>query len=48
VDFKWSRATDLDTRGGQYTWAIPSPNGKYLAIYGPATERNAWMIENFY
>ncbi len=36
-----------ETRGGRYTWAIASPNGKYLAIRAPASERNAWMIENF-
>jgi DNA-binding winged helix-turn-helix (wHTH) protein/Tol biopolymer transport system component len=36
-----------ETRGGRYTWAIASPNGKYLAIREPATERNAWMLENF-
>lgn len=36
-----------ETRGGRYTWSIASPDGKYLAIRAPATERNAWMIENF-
>jgi Tol biopolymer transport system component len=36
-----------ETRGGRYTWAIASPDGKYLAIRVPATERNAWMVENF-
>jgi eukaryotic-like serine/threonine-protein kinase len=36
-----------ETRGGRYAWAIASPDGKYLAIRAPATERNAWMIENF-
>jgi hypothetical protein len=36
-----------ESRGGRYTWGINSPDGKYLAIRGPATERNAWIIENF-
>jgi hypothetical protein len=36
-----------ETRGARYTYAIPSPDGKYLAIRGATTERNAWMMENF-
>lgn len=36
-----------DTKAGRSTWAVASPNSKYLAIREPATERNAWMIENF-
>jgi Tol biopolymer transport system component/DNA-binding winged helix-turn-helix (wHTH) protein len=36
-----------ETKGGRYTWAVASPDGKYLAVRGPATERNAWLIENF-
>ncbi len=35
------------TRDGGYAWAIASPDGKYLAIREPGTERNAWLIENF-
>ncbi len=35
------------TSGGGYAWAIASPDGKYLAIREPGTERNAWLIENF-
>jgi len=31
----------------QATWAIPSRNGKYVAIPAPTTECNVWMIENF-
>jgi hypothetical protein len=37
----------VDSNGGRYTWAIPSPDGNYLAIRAPSTERNAWLIENF-
>lgn len=36
-----------DTKAGRHAWAIPSPDGRYLAIRAPATERNAWIIENF-
>jgi len=36
-----------ESRGGRYTWGIPSPDGKYLAIRGATTGRNAWMITNF-
>jgi Tol biopolymer transport system component len=30
----------------QATWAIPSHNGKYVAIPAPTTECNVWMVEN--
>ena len=36
-----------ETRGGRYAWAIPSPDGKSLAIRGATTGRNAWLIDNF-
>ena len=29
------------------SWAIPSRNGKYLAILGPTMESNVWMAEAF-
>jgi serine/threonine protein kinase len=28
-------------------WAIPSRNGKYLAIPAPTIQSNVWMVENF-
>jgi eukaryotic-like serine/threonine-protein kinase len=31
----------------QPAWAIPSRNGKYLAIPAPTVESNVWMVENF-
>jgi eukaryotic-like serine/threonine-protein kinase len=31
----------------QSTWAIPSHDGKYVAISAPTTECNVWMVENF-
>ena len=29
------------------TWAIPSRNGRYIAIAAPSVEVNAWMVEHF-
>jgi len=29
------------------TWAIPSPDGRHLAIEGGTQDRNSWMLENF-
>jgi len=29
------------------SWAIPSHNGKYVAIPAPTTECNVWMVDNF-
>ena len=29
------------------TWAIPSPDGRHLAIEGGTQDRNVWMLENF-
>jgi eukaryotic-like serine/threonine-protein kinase len=31
----------------QATWAIPSHNGKYLALPAPTISSNAWMVEHF-
>jgi len=28
-------------------WAIPSRNGKYVAIPAPTADSNVWMVENF-
>jgi hypothetical protein len=28
------------------SWAVPSRNGKYLAILGPTIDSNVWMAEN--
>ena len=36
-----------ETKAGRFTWAIVSPDGKYLAIREPVSERNAWMMEDF-
>jgi DNA-binding winged helix-turn-helix (wHTH) protein/Tol biopolymer transport system component len=34
-------------KGGLGTWAIPSPDGRYVAILGSVLDRNVWMLENF-
>ena len=34
-------------RAAPYWWAIPSPNGRYLALEEVTRENNAWMVENF-
>jgi len=47
VDFEGHAQPVWETRGARYAWGIPSPDGKYLAIRGATTERNAWMVENF-
>jgi serine/threonine protein kinase/DNA-binding winged helix-turn-helix (wHTH) protein len=33
--------------GGLQTWAVPSPDGRYLAIEGWTLNSNIWMMENF-
>ncbi len=38
------QGTPFDNAG---TWAIPSPDGKYLAIFSEVTDSNLWMVENF-
>lgn len=47
VEFDGRTQPLWETRVGRYTWAIPSPDGKYVAIREPGTERNAWMMESF-
>jgi Tol biopolymer transport system component/DNA-binding winged helix-turn-helix (wHTH) protein len=47
VDLEGHARPVWETRTGRATWGITSPDGKYLAVRGAATERNAWMIENF-
>ena len=34
-------------RAAPYGWAIPSPDGRYLALEVVTRENNAWMVENF-
>ena len=34
-------------RSAPYGWAIPSPDGRYLALQVATRENNAWMVDNF-
>jgi Tol biopolymer transport system component len=47
VDFQGHAEAIWETRGARYAWAFASPDGKYLAIRGAMTARNAWLLENF-
>jgi Tol biopolymer transport system component len=47
VDFNGHAQPIWDMRGGRYAYQIPSPDGKYIAIRGATTGRNAWLLENF-
>jgi len=33
--------------GPSASWAVPSPDGRHLAIYNWTLSANMWMIENF-
>jgi Tol biopolymer transport system component len=47
VDFEGNVQVVWETRGGRLTWAVASPDGRYLAICEPVSERNVWLMENF-
>ena len=34
-------------RAAPFWWAIPSLDGRYLALQVVTRENNAWMVENF-
>jgi hypothetical protein len=34
-------------KSAPYTWGVPSPDGRYLAILGVEFNGNMWMVENF-
>jgi hypothetical protein len=38
--------TDPDLGGLNSPFAIPSPDGRYLATFKSTLENNAWMVEN--
>jgi len=33
--------------GGEWTWGLPSPDGRHLAILSSTMNRNMWIMENF-
>jgi hypothetical protein len=46
IDFQ-GNAQPLWKTAYPVTWAIPSPDGRRLAIEGGTQDRNVWMLENF-
>ena len=47
VDLQGNGHVLWQVKNYQATWAIPSRNGKYVAMPAPTTACNAWMMENF-
>jgi eukaryotic-like serine/threonine-protein kinase len=48
VDLKGNPRVLWQYKGsGQDIWGSPSPDGRYLAILGEASNSNVWMLENF-
>jgi Tol biopolymer transport system component len=47
VDLKGHVTPVWEQKSSLQTWAIPSPDGKHLAITSYPVDTNVWMIENF-
>ena len=49
VDLKGNARVLWQYKGGSrfFIWGYPSPDGRYLAIGGPVTNSNVWMVEGF-
>jgi Tol biopolymer transport system component len=47
VDLMGNANSLWQVKNFQATWAIPSHNGKYLAIPAPTVGSNVWMVDNF-
>jgi hypothetical protein len=47
VDLKGNARVLWQYKGGDYIWAPPSPDGRYLAIGVHVTNSNLWMVEGF-
>jgi DNA-binding winged helix-turn-helix (wHTH) protein/Tol biopolymer transport system component len=47
VDLMGNARSLWQVKNFQATWAIPSHNGKYVAIPAPTVGSNVWMVENF-
>ena len=47
VDLQGNAHPLWEQRGSSATWAIPSPDGRHLALSGWTTNTNFWMLENF-
>jgi Tol biopolymer transport system component len=47
VDLMGNAHSLWQVKNFQATWAIPSHNGKYVAIPAPTVGNNVWMVDNF-
>jgi eukaryotic-like serine/threonine-protein kinase len=47
VDLEGNATPLWQQQGAWKTWAIASPNGRYLAILGMTSSSNVWMIDNY-
>ena len=47
VDMEGNAQPLWDQKGPWHTWAVPSPDGRHLAIMGMTVNSNVWMIEDF-
>jgi len=47
VDLAGNARKLWEVRSATPNWAIPSRDGKYVALPGPTIQSNVWMIENF-
>jgi Tol biopolymer transport system component len=47
VDLKGNPQVLCQSKTGGDTWGIASPDGRYLAIMGVASQSNLWMLEGF-
>jgi len=43
----WERKGGAEPWFALAPWAVPSPDGRHLAIYDWSLSANMWMIENF-
>jgi Tol biopolymer transport system component len=47
IDLKGHVSPVWEQRGGLWSWGVPSPDGRRLAILGFTLDSNVWMLENF-
>jgi serine/threonine protein kinase len=47
VDLQGDAHVVWENYGTNFTWGIPSPDGRHLAILGWVQSSNLWMMENF-
>jgi eukaryotic-like serine/threonine-protein kinase len=47
MDFQGNARLLWENKGGAGTYAVPSPDGRHLAMQGFTMEGNLWMMENF-